>query len=535
MADDMDLRMRILARGEQALATFRALEHRINGMIAGMARVGVAGRVAFSFVGRATSLAFAPLRFAAGVLGGVGLGLAGLGTAAISAAADMETLRMRLEGVVGSAETAGRLFAETERMSIPTPFTPEQMVEARIGLLNLGLASKESLATIADTAAITQKDMKDLVSVIASLETEPLRRMGVMVKRAGDAFEFTFRDKAQVIRKVTAKTFGEAQQALFGIFDVKYGGGAAGFASKWKGLTSTFTGMMKIALGQIGKGLLPRAKDFLSGVNTRLGDLLDRADKPLQALGQSVSDKLMAAWDYGRAVVERASQVLDALRDEPGKGAEVLRFSLVSGAEILAISLANYLRGMGTVFASIGRMIGASFVTVMWERLSKLPFIGPDAGILAGISAGSAQAQFETGVKGFTERLPALAEETAGAIANILARYEKQVSGAAGIPAGPTVDELTRKYAAERAAVVDPSAMRDIVVARRTVRSNLGSVAQRRVFQAPAGQYKLGQAFPSGGVVIQIESLEVKASNVRALQNALLRAAGIPLVPAAGS
>jgi len=371
MANDMDLKMRILARGAQAERALKSVQNHVARISRTTTRMAAGARVAFRMFGRAAKLAVAPLKIMAGIGLGLTLTLGALSGKALGAAGDIETLKLRLDGVSSSAKESNRIFAQTMRMSVFSPFEPDQLIDARIGLMNIGLVGKRALRALGDAASITQRPLADLVSVMAALEAEPLRRIGIEAKREAGNFEFTFRNKMQQVKKITAQGIGEAREALISIFEVKYGGGMTRFARAWAGLISTLRGNIKLGLGQFGEGLMPVAKRFVDDINGRLSELIDSGR--LRELGEQVAGKIEEAFTFARAVFEHGRAVMDSLvNQDAGAWADAMAKVMTSGAEILATSLVGYLKSMGGVFVGLAKIMSAAFI----EDILQLPFMG---------------------------------------------------------------------------------------------------------------------------------------------------------------
>jgi len=532
MPDDMTLRMRIRARGQQALAVLRSVNDRVRRITTSIGRMGRTGAATFRGLGRAGGLMLRPIKLLSGLTLGLGLTFGALSGKALGAQGDLEALQIRLESVSKSAADARRIFAETRDLSIASPFTPDQLVDARIALLNLGQTGKDAITSLGDAAAITQRPLGDLASVVASLETEPLRRIGIQLKREAGTFSFEFRDRMQEVRTIVADGVDDARRALLSIFDIKYGGGMGRFAAAWRGLMSTIRGNIKLALGQFGEGLMPAAKGFAAALNSRITDLMERGT--LKDWGERVGTALTRAFDYGASVVERAKEIVTAVRDDPEKMLQGVSIVMRTGADILATSLVNYLRAMGGVFAGIGRMIAGAF---MEDLLLLAVFAGSDNRLQARIAAMQGPAAFQRGLDQAIGAFPGAAKETAGATAQLLAAAGAQLRALA--PAGKTAAELYAERQAAREAApapfVGPPAPNMDLVTTLENRTRAGAAwARQRRFQAPLGEYSVGQEAPGGGTVIRIEQLVVEANNVAEMVEGVKTAGANPaLAPAA--
>jgi len=192
--------------------------------------------------------------------GTVGAGIAAWG---LKKAGDFELLKMRLETAMGDAARARQAWEETVELAIKSPLELEPLVRARVMLANFGLTGKEALASVANAAVMTQRQVEDVTSAIGSLETEPLRRM-VITSRSRSVrtptgeetrFKFGFRDREKVYREIKVVGIEEARKAVLSIFDVKYSGGLDRMARTWVGVWSTFRDAGKQAFAQVSDAL----------------------------------------------------------------------------------------------------------------------------------------------------------------------------------------------------------------------------------------------------------------------------------------
>ena len=370
---EMELLLEIRAQGEQALRELRDTRKGVSSISIATARMGKVSRAAFKGMARAAKIALAPLKLAAGVVTGLGTTLLALGGKAVFVAGDIEALRLRLQAVTATGEQANEVFRETMRLSVTSPFEPEEMVNARIGLMNIGLVGSRALISVGNAASITQKPLEDLVSVVAALEAEPLRRLGIEASREAGKFEFTFRDQLQTIRTIRAEGINEARGALLDVFDIKFGGGMERFAQAWKGIVSTLRGNVRLAMSQFGEGLMPGAKRFVGFLNEKLtalmesGRLYEWADIALQ--------KIVNAGNWIVDSFKLGVEIFNDLQNQgPGAMLEGFRIVFTTSARILVTSIVGYLKAASRVFIGVGKMIGAALVESVLA--SPLPGMG---------------------------------------------------------------------------------------------------------------------------------------------------------------
>ena len=559
MPPEMDLKQRVLVNGEQALAMYTRIERQVAHLSDRTAMVGRAAGGTLNVVGRVGGAILAPLKWAGVALGGVAAAATAFGGAALASAGNIEALKTRIEGVTSSAEDAARVWRETMAMAVASPFETGELVEARIGLLNIGLTGQSALRSVGDAAAVTQRGVTDFVSLLAGMETEPLRRIGISLKRDADAFEFTFRDKMQTVRKISATGMDEARNALLGIFDVKYGGGMEKFASTWQGVTSTLMDSIKIGMADIGKGLFPVAKSFVGAINNSIGEMLDSGK--LAEFGAKLGERLESAFVYGKSVLEYGSKVFAAVREQGPEGMmNALRQVVGAAGQILAVSFVNYLRALGNVLSGIGKIMSSAFL----EDILQLPLMTSTRGKMfaaeaatmspadfkktldelgfkpdgTGVVPADIEARFvaktrgarafKSGIEDFTRDIPGIARETSAATQEIIRRANANIVAQSGY-SGPTFDETLQKNRQERYNPADYPSMADhtmtgvrLVPAGDNTTGPYWRTERRQVSVPHDSPWKLGDVTPGGYAIIQIDNLTIKAEDKEALTRKLV-------------
>ena len=561
MAEDMDLRMRILARADQALRVIKRVNRVVARTARITARIGAVARPAFRILGRAASLALRPLKIMGGVLAGLGVGLLAFGYKALNTAGDIEALKLRIEGVASSAKEAKRVFNTALSVAIASPFEPEEMANAAIGLLNLGMMGRKALISVGNAAALTKPSLDEIVSMLTSLETEPLRRIGVELRRDAGEFEFTFRDKMGKVREITATGIEDARKQLLSIFDVKFGGGMGRFAKAWQGLISTLRGNIRLAIGDFGDGMFPAAKRFIEGLNANIKNWIESGQ--LKEWGEKVGDYVMKAFDYAAAVIEYAKGVWSSIDGDMGSMADVFGKLLAGGGQILAESLVAYLSAMQGIFTGLGKLIASA----LYETLLDVPIIGDRMAKASAIreftSEGYSEAEAKSALKrmdltkeDLRNRARARAQATSGAlfqsglndfaasvagistgmksrVAEIMGDTMAGVNVASGYT-GPSVEDIARRRQADRAMDLVTGVRRVFVPGRSN--EEFGSYRWDRVTsEQPGGKFALGDIAPSGHGIIQVDNLKISADSARELRNKLIQRVARPAMAAAGT
>jgi hypothetical protein len=310
-----------------------------------------------------STMVLKPLELGAKAAMGMGAGLLALGGYAVKSAGDLESLMLRLEGVTSSKEEADAAFKTAMDLSIASPFTPSQMVETSIGLRNLGIVGKEAMVSIGNAASLTQRDMGDIVSMIAGMESEPLRRMGIGLKTDNGQYTFSYRDKMDQVNEVVAQGVDEAREKLLGIFDVKFGGGMEKFAKSWKGVWSTFIGVIDFSAAELGKPLKDLAIVAVGQLNTMITGLAESGK--LKDIGTNIAV----------GIANAAGIMVEAWESLVGGSStwgEKLKAIMLAAGQTLATAFAHYLVAYSGVGVAFAKVMAAAF----GESLLQLPGMG---------------------------------------------------------------------------------------------------------------------------------------------------------------
>jgi len=298
------------------------------------------------------------------VLIGIGA-VTGFGAASLKSAADIEKLKLRLEGVTGSAKKADDIFKETYKFFLKSPFELEPLVEARILLEGLGITGSAAFTSVANAAAIMDRDITDVASAVGSMEAEPLRRMGINLNSDGKQFLFEYIDKMGKIHNIASKTRRGAQQELLKIFDIKFGGSIGKLSQTWYGLVSTFEGSMKGAFAEVGAGLLPVFKPILSKINDGIQGAIESGK--LQKWGET-----LGAW-IQKGVINLTAGIQTAIDMLRGLSLGDAIGGTVSTLTTMAITLLGEgLLGLGRVLVVLAKV----FATALSAELMKVDIWG---------------------------------------------------------------------------------------------------------------------------------------------------------------
>jgi len=340
-----DLKFRISLKGMAAvLAAFKTLKFKARDLAKSMGR-------AFSRVARSVRTLGRHLRR----LGVVFAGLIGL---SIKNAATYETLKLRLKTVTGSAKEAEKVFNSLFKLSIKTQFTPRQLIEGAILLRAFGQEGEKSILAVAEAAAAMGKPIKDVAAVIGSLETEPLRRLGIEFEKVGTKGTATFRDKFGKEMERSADGIDNLRKMLLEVFSIKFGGTLVEASRTVTGLLSTLKGNVEAAFATVGAQISPVFKAFLDKLNV----ILTKAFKeggPLEKLGAKLAE-------FGiqfSAAVLTMGQSMESFRNVVSDIADVIQTAMVVGmlkaVEVLKIGFKN----SGIILLEMfGRALGRMFL-----------------------------------------------------------------------------------------------------------------------------------------------------------------------------
>jgi hypothetical protein len=375
---ELTLAMKIKANAAQAREEIAKVAGDIKNISGKIGSIGSAtyngGRSGLGALGKMAGIAVAPLKILGGLAAVVGGATAGLGLAAINAAGDYESLQLRLEAVMATAKDAKKAFDETIKFANQTPFEAEDLINSRIVLEGIGIKGPRALKSTANAAAAMGRQVSELASVVASLETEPLRRLGIGVAREGDHVELTFRDKMGRLQKIVADGAMESRQALLKVFDIKFTGATDKLGGSWKGIVSTMGDTIKAAFASFGKGLLPAAKKFITFLSEGLGSLIESGK--IEEIGRRAGAWLLDAVNKviaGVMVIPQAAEAFSqTLAEAPGKMGELLGQVLTAAASIFVNTVVESWIASANMFKGIGKILAAAFM----EEILQLPLMG---------------------------------------------------------------------------------------------------------------------------------------------------------------
>lgn len=371
----MSLMMRIKADGKQAIRELK----RVRGEVKSFATTGLGGKAGRGIMG-AGSFGLGALRKTAGAAMGVfrkvakwgavaGGVLGGLGVAAVKTAGNFQEMRMRLEAVLGSAQRSARVWKQSESFFGKSKFFLSDIIEARILLESIGVAGSKAIRSVGGAAAVLGRKLGDVATIVASMENEPLRRLGIELRRVGEVGTFTFMDKMQRMRKVTAKGTQAMRKALLGIFDLKFGGAIEKTLGIFSGQFDMLLGNLQRGMARFGQGLLPVLQPLLERANISLSAAMDtgRIERMGQAAGKWLQDAIDKGAAFGQTLLKAAGELRAVLKDNPRAFGDAIAVALGEGAGLLGTTIIESIKATAGFFKGVAQMFAAMFGKYIYQ------------------------------------------------------------------------------------------------------------------------------------------------------------------------
>lgn len=276
---------------------------------------------------------------------------------ALTASGDMEMLQAQLETVMTSTEEAADALQESLNFSVKTPFKPDEIVQTRILLESVGVSGGEAVEAVAEAAGAMNRNITDVATAVMSMETEPLRRLGIGLTRNAGEFAFTFKNKLGEAVTATASSFEEAQGKVLDIFMEKFAGGVEKMAGTWDGLKSTLSGVKDLFFADLGDGFMPQAKQIVQDMIDLLNAGIDSGK--IKEMGETIGQWIQKVRDDAVTVLEQIKS-LDDVKTVLEVAAGWLKDKLIEGGTIVANKLAEVAPVIGSkISEAMGNYIAA--------------------------------------------------------------------------------------------------------------------------------------------------------------------------------
>lgn len=198
------------------------------------------------------------LKWGASIIGLTGgLGAGGAIKMGMETSINLEAYRTMLETATKDFEKTNKLMKNAELLSISTPFSPEEVIQATATLESYGIDSERWLARIADAAGATNTTMEQATEAVKDIlsknEFETMESLGISKEMIIAAAEQKY-GKNKVFNKqgqVKDKQEEKLKIVLEEIMVSKFDGGAEKLSQTVKGLWSTITGSINMGLAKI--------------------------------------------------------------------------------------------------------------------------------------------------------------------------------------------------------------------------------------------------------------------------------------------
>jgi hypothetical protein len=178
-------------------------------------------------------------------------------TTGLQTSINLEAYRTMLETATKDFEKTNKLMKNAEQLSISTPFSPEEVIQATATLESYGIDSEKWLARIADAAGATNTTMEQATEAVKDIlsknEFETMESLGISKEMIIAAAEQKY-GKNKVFNKqgqVKDKQEEKLKIVLEEIMVSKFDGGAEKLSRTVKGLWSTITGSVNMGLAKI--------------------------------------------------------------------------------------------------------------------------------------------------------------------------------------------------------------------------------------------------------------------------------------------
>jgi hypothetical protein len=154
----------------------------------------------------------------------LGAGIAAATHKLVSITREFDILNAQLITATGSAEGAGLAFEAIQDFAATTPYDLQQVTEAFVKLVNLGLTPSEAaLTSYGNTASAMGKSLNQMIEAVADAATgefERLKEFGIKAKSEGENVTFTFRGVKTTVRKEA----NEIESYLMKLGEVEFAG-----------------------------------------------------------------------------------------------------------------------------------------------------------------------------------------------------------------------------------------------------------------------------------------------------------------------
>lgn len=168
---------------------------------------------------------------------------------------NLESYRTMLQTATKDFKKTTELMKQAEKLSISTPFDPEEVIQATATLESYNLSSEQWLSKIADAAGATNRTMEQATEAVKNIlvknEFESMENFGITKQMLIDVAEKKYGKNRVFNKKGQVKDQEKLEIVLQEIMTSKFDGGAEKLSKTVKGLWSTITGSINMGLAKI--------------------------------------------------------------------------------------------------------------------------------------------------------------------------------------------------------------------------------------------------------------------------------------------
>lgn len=259
------------------------------------------------------------LKWGASIIGLTGgLGAGGAIKMGMETSINLEAYRTMLDTATKDFEKTNKLMRNAEKLSISTPFDPEEVIQATATLESYGIDSERWLSLIADAAGATNTTMEQATEAVKDIlsknEFETMENLGISKEMIIAAAEKKY-GKNKVFNKqgqVKDKQEEKLKIVLEEIMVSKFDGGAEKLSQTVKGLWSTITGSINMGLAKIlgmENGLIKTGSilDIIKNKMQLISEVLlkwesdgtlDRVAKEVTVVFTEIANSVMNAYNF---------------------------------------------------------------------------------------------------------------------------------------------------------------------------------------------------------------------------------------------
>jgi len=333
----------------------------------GLRTLSVGFNAARASLNAVADAAFGALR----VLRSLALPAAIFGTIAVSAFAkvsssiirttgEYELYRTQLRAVVKDINVADQEFEQLRTEAIQSPLGAKDFVESFVRLRAVGVpAARETIRALADIAITFNRDLKDVASAFIGVETEVLRRLGILLVRTGSR---AFIQSQGIVRFVN-NDIESIRAAILDITQKTLPDAAAQVRKTLIGRFREFRSLLDEVAFDIGTAFSPALKSSLEG-------LIDFVNKARPAIKSFANLLVKDAARGFRDLTTLAKKTFQALFSPTQSNIEYFA-GIEESLKNIVTSLSRLLfESLTTTFLAVGEVLRATLVGSTEEALA---------------------------------------------------------------------------------------------------------------------------------------------------------------------